>query len=121
MTNERTALVIGATGGIGGAVTTALMARGWRIRALNRDPAGAEKRRAARPGFAWVAGDAMCAEDVAAAALGVELIVHGANPPGYRNWSGLAVPMLENTIAAARTSGARILFPGTVYNYGPDQ
>jgi nucleoside-diphosphate-sugar epimerase len=28
--------------------------------------------------------------------------------------------MLENTIAAARESGARILFPGTVYNYGPD-
>jgi hypothetical protein len=30
------------------------------------------------------------------------------------------MPMIENTIAAARSSGARILFPGTIYNYGPD-
>ena len=28
--------------------------------------------------------------------------------------------MLANTVAAARASGARILLPGTVYNYGPD-
>jgi nucleoside-diphosphate-sugar epimerase len=28
--------------------------------------------------------------------------------------------MLENTIAAARSSGARVLLPGTVYNYGPE-
>jgi nucleoside-diphosphate-sugar epimerase len=57
---------------------------------------------------------------VVAAARGVSLIVHAVNPPGYRNWSELVLPMLENTIAAARASGARILLPGTVYNYGPD-
>ena len=28
--------------------------------------------------------------------------------------------MIENTIAAAKSSGARILLPGTIYNYGPD-
>jgi len=28
--------------------------------------------------------------------------------------------MLDNTIAAARPAGARIVLPGTVYNYGPD-
>jgi hypothetical protein len=26
----------------------------------------------------------------------------------------------ENTIAAAKDSGARILLPGVIYNYGPD-
>jgi nucleoside-diphosphate-sugar epimerase len=57
---------------------------------------------------------------VAAAAAGADLIVHGANPAGYRNWRGLALPMLESSIAAARASGARIVFPGTVYNFGPD-
>ena len=57
---------------------------------------------------------------VVAAARGADLIVHGANPPGYHNWGGLALPMLESTIAAAKASGARILFPGTVYNFGPD-
>ena len=50
----------------------------------------------------WVKGDAMNAADVAAAAQGASLIVHGANPPGYRNWRGLAVPMLKATIAAAK-------------------
>jgi nucleoside-diphosphate-sugar epimerase len=28
--------------------------------------------------------------------------------------------MLDSTIAAARATGARILLPGTIYNYGPD-
>lgn len=41
-------------------------------------------------------------------------------PPKYRNWAGTVVQMLDATIAAARASGARILFPGTIYNYGPN-
>lgn len=111
------ALVIGATGGIGGAIAERLAAEGWAVRALNRDPARA---RAGRESFEWVKGDAMIPGDVAAAAAGCEVIVHGANPPGYRNWAGLQLPMLGSTIAAAQAAGARILFPGTVYNYGPD-
>ena len=62
----------------------------------------------------------MNAADVLAAAAGVDVIVHAVNPPGYRNWKGLAMPMLESSIAAAKASGARILFPGTVYNFGLD-
>ena len=46
--------------------------------------------------------------------------MHAVNPPGYRNWGTLVLPMLANSIAAARAAGARILLPGTVYNYGPD-
>ena len=30
------------------------------------------------------------------------------------------LPMLDNTIAAAKAVGARIVLPGTVYNFGPD-
>ena len=37
--HDQTALVIGATGGIGGEVAHALQTRGWRVRALHRDPA----------------------------------------------------------------------------------
>jgi nucleoside-diphosphate-sugar epimerase len=57
---------------------------------------------------------------VARAAHGVQLIVHAANPPGYKNWGKLVLPMLDNTIAAAKAQGARILLPGTVYNFGLD-
>ncbi|WP_372781017.1 NAD(P)H-binding protein [Phenylobacterium sp.] len=113
------ALVIGATGGIGGAVADRLVAGGWRVRALHRDPETARKT-SGRPGLDWVKGDAMVEADVVAAAKGASLLVHGANPPGYRNWAGLQLPMLNASIAAARAAGARLVFPGTVYNYGPD-
>lgn len=84
---------------------------------MNRDP---NRAKIGREAFDWIRGDAMVEADVAAAAKGCEIIVHGANPPGYKNWSGLLMPMLNNTITAARASGARILLPGNVYNYGPD-
>ncbi|MEP0321686.1 NAD-dependent epimerase/dehydratase family protein [Bauldia litoralis] len=115
-----TALVIGATGGIGGEMTLALLRRGWRIRALNRNVTKAAKDHASLGPVEWVAGDAMKPADVIAAADGVSLIVHAANPPGYRDWERLALPMLDSSIAAAEACGARIVFPGTVYNYGPD-
>jgi len=111
------ALVIGATGGIGGAVAEKLIAAGWRVRAVNRNPHAA---RVGRETLEWVKGDALVEADVVAAAEGASLIVHGANPPGYKNWAGLQLPMLASTIAATKASGARIVFPGTVYNYGPD-
>jgi nucleoside-diphosphate-sugar epimerase len=117
--NGRTALVIGATGGIGGAVAERLLAGGWRVRALNRDPETAQ-RTSGRPGLEWVKGDALIEADVVAATRGADLVMHGANPPGYRNWAGLQMPMLASSLAAARATGARLLFPGTVYNYGPD-
>ena len=46
--------------------------------------------------------------------------MHAANPPGYRNWAGLVLPMLESSIAAAKAAGARLVLPGTIYNFGPD-
>lgn len=111
-----TALVLGATGGIGGEMARQLRDDGWRVRALHR-------RAAERPrddGIAWLQGDALCAADVARAAAGAELLVHAVNPPGYRRWAQWVLPMIDHSIAAARTSGARIVLPGTVYNYGPD-
>ena len=115
---RKTALVIGATGGVGGAVARALLAHGWSVRALNRDPARAAKA-ANLPGLEWTRGDAMIAADVIAAAQGASLIVHGANPPGYKDWHKLIIPMMESSIAAAKATGARILLPGNVYNYDP--
>ena len=120
MTSERTAFIVGATGGIGSEVATALLRRGWRVRALTRRPTEVAEQASGRLGIEWIRGDAMAAADVTAAAQGSHLIFHGANPPRYENWAGLALPMLESSIAAAKASGARIVFPGTVYNFGPD-
>jgi len=53
---EGPVLVLGATGGQGGAVSAALLARGARIRALVRDPADGSARRLADRGVEVVAG-----------------------------------------------------------------
>lgn len=116
MKQDRIALVLGATGGIGGEVARQLYARGWRVRALHRNPDALTDR---DDRFEWLHGDGMVRDDVTRAAEGAQVIVHAVNPPGYRNWDGVVLPMIGNTIAAARASGARILLPGTVYNYGP--
>jgi nucleoside-diphosphate-sugar epimerase len=117
MEQAKTALVLGATGGVGGEVARLLVARGWRVKALHRAPQTAARH---GDGMQWLRGDAMVREDVVAAAEGVQLIVHAVNPPGYRNWGQLVLPMVDNSIAAARASGSRIVLPGTVYNFGPD-
>jgi nucleoside-diphosphate-sugar epimerase len=118
---ERIALIVGATGGIGGATARALLAHGWRVRAIARDPERAARECEWIGAIEWVRGDAMNRADVVGAAGGVSVVVHAAHPPGYRNWRGLSMPMLESSIAAARAAGARIVLPGTVYNFAKDE
>jgi nucleoside-diphosphate-sugar epimerase len=115
-----TVLIVGATGGIGSETARTLAARGWTVRALHRDPDKAARAFAWLGPIEWRKGDAMNEKDVVAAAAGVSVVVHAANPPGYRNWKGLQLPMLESSIAAAKAAGARLVFPGTVYNFAPE-
>ncbi|TDR45944.1 nucleoside-diphosphate-sugar epimerase [Tahibacter aquaticus] len=117
MNNTRLALVLGASGGIGGEVARQLRDQGWQVRALQRGLAQASLQ---RDGMQWVRGDAMNRDDVLRAAQGCSVIVHAVNPPGYRRWAELVLPMLDNSIAAAKAAHATLLLPGTVYNYGPD-
>jgi nucleoside-diphosphate-sugar epimerase len=122
MTNQRTALVLGASGGIGGETAAALLQHGWRVIAMVRDPgkaAGASGSGALAKAV-WTAGDAMNREDVVRAASGVQAIIHAVNPPGYRDWGKLVLPMIDHSIAAATATGARLVLPGTIYNYGDD-
>jgi nucleoside-diphosphate-sugar epimerase len=114
---DRNALVLGATGGIGGEAARQLVAAGWHVRALTRRDALAGKT---VDGIEWLRGDAMHASDVAKAASGTAVIVHAVNPPGYQHWAEQVVPMIDNTIAAAIAEGATVVLPGTVYNFGPD-
>lgn len=115
--NERPlALILGVNGGVGSQVSRMLQQRGWRVRAMTRRRTST----GATDGIERVTGDAMNRQDVMDAAKGVSLIVHAVNPPGYRNWESQVLPMLDNSIAAAEACGARIVFPGSVYNFGPD-
>ena len=112
-----TVLILGATGGIGNEVMHQLKEDGWRIRALNRNLTFREVQ---KDGISWIKGDALIQDDVITAARGCSVIIHAVNPPGYKNWSKLVLPMMDNTIAAASHCDACIVLPGTVYNYGPD-
>jgi nucleoside-diphosphate-sugar epimerase len=114
----RLALIVGVTGGLASEVAKALLLHGWSVRGLSREP---ERAKVGFPELAaidWRAGDAMRAADVRRAAEGAALILHGANPSRYRNWRGLAIPMLANSINAAKGVGARIVLPGNLYNFG---
>jgi nucleoside-diphosphate-sugar epimerase len=113
--SARTALVLGVSGGIGGEIARQLAGAGWRVRALQR-------RAASLPGVEIdvVQGDVMDREAVLRAASGCEVIVHAVNPPGYRRWADLVLPMIDNTLAAAQAGRATVVLPGTVYNFGPE-
>ncbi|GJL38200.1 membrane protein [Enterobacter hormaechei] len=116
MKSKNTVLILGATGGIGGEIARKLIREKWDVRALRRNTPQNEEH----GDITWINGNALNAEQVAAAASGCSVIVHAVNPPGYRNWEQLVLPMLQNTINAAEQNDALIVLPGTVYNYGPD-
>ena len=117
MADKSSVLVLGATGGIGGEMARQLRDGGWSVRTLHRRATQTTEQ---RDGMTWIRGDAESAQDVVTAAKGCSVIVHAVNPPGYRRWAELVLPMLDNTIAAATATGATIVLPGTVYNFGPD-
>ncbi|MFT4927127.1 MAG: nucleoside-diphosphate-sugar epimerase [Phenylobacterium sp.] len=114
--NKR-ALIIGANGTFGGAVTQELLKQGWQVKALLRDAAKCPN---------WlnpadiVVGHCESLADVKAAAGDVNLIVYGANPL-YHQWHEKALKMLEPTAVVAQTYRLQILFPDNVYSYNPQQ
>jgi nucleoside-diphosphate-sugar epimerase len=117
------ALVTGLTGGVGGAVAQALLARGWRVRTLHREPLRGRRLAADYldpAALEWVTADALDQDALCQAARGAKILFHGVNPPQYRNWRRWALPMLKNAIEAADRSGARLIFPGNIYNFGAD-
>lgn len=72
MSEKRTILVTGASGRQGGAVATALLARGHLVRALTRDLNGSAARTLAASGAEIVGGDFEDRESIIAAARGAD-------------------------------------------------
>lgn len=90
----QTALILGASGKIGRHFDAAFRAAGWQSRRYVRGT------------------------DMNAAAQGCEVIVNGLNPPNYHDWDRILPAITTQALAAARASGATILFPGNVYVFG---
>ncbi|MGZ9809399.1 NAD-dependent epimerase/dehydratase family protein [Pseudoroseicyclus sp. H15] len=87
-------LILGASGKIGSAAAAAFTAAGWQVRRYTRGT------------------------DMNAAAEGCDVIVNGLNPPNYHDWDRIIPETTAQAIAAARASGATIIHPATVYNFG---
>ncbi|MCO4746107.1 MAG: NAD(P)H-binding protein [Proteobacteria bacterium] len=107
--------VLGITGGVGGAVADAFLARGWGVVALARTPSKVHPR----PNLRVVQGDANDADALDRAIAGCSLVFHGVNLP-YTEWDPHMVTLTAEVIAATERAGATLLFPGNVYGLGPD-
>lgn len=109
-------VVLGSTGGIGHWVVEKLLKKRDDVRVMARDLSKL-KHWANKERVEIVEGDALVAEDVRKATSGAESIYHCLNVP-YPEWKSKVIPMLSNTIAAAKTNNAKIVFPSNVYVYG---
>ena len=106
-------IILGAKGRYGRAAAQAFLAAGWRVRGLARN----WDTDLVDPRVERVTADAFDADAVSAAAAGADVIVNALNPP-YRNWARDLPRLAASTIAAAKASGAAVMLPGNVYNYG---
>ncbi len=91
---SKSVLILGASGKIGTHAANAFWNAGWTVRRYDRGT------------------------DMNAAAMGADVIVNGLNPPAYHNWAVLIPQITTQVIAAAKASGATVIVPGNVYNYG---
>ncbi|MBL0926982.1 MAG: NAD(P)H-binding protein [Phycisphaerales bacterium] len=110
-------LVLGATGGFGGAMAAEILSRGWPARFLVRDPHKAMSRFGQRSTAEIVRGDVQESEGLLRAAEGCRAIVHAVNYP-YPQWKPAMEAATANVIAAGREHGSLVLFPGNVYSLG---
>ncbi|USD68029.1 NAD(P)H-binding protein [Vibrio sp. SCSIO 43136] len=111
----KTALVLGVTGNFGEAMAQALQKRGWKVKALVRNP---EKLTAEQRGYEIIHGDFQDTHTLKAAAQGADLLVYAINPP-YDQWKQSAMTMLEPVVTLAEQNNLHILFPGNVYTLKP--
>ncbi len=108
---SETVLVLGANGRFGRAAAQAFSDAGWQVRAQVRP--GAPAPVIGTPVFAAL-------EDSAAlksAGEGAAVIVNALNPP-YHHWAKAVPAITAAVIGLARATGATVLIPGNVYNFG---
>ena len=106
-------VVLGATGGAGGALVSELAGRGHRVRAVSRKPTADLPE-----GVEQVAADAADPAQTRTACAGATVVYHCVQPP-YQRWAA-EFPRLTQSIAdAAAAAGARLVYADNLYAYGP--
>jgi uncharacterized protein YbjT (DUF2867 family) len=115
--NQRTLLLTGATGFVGGAVHPALAAAGWRVRGLTRDAARAQAR---APALEWVQGDVGNAESMRRALEGCTAALYLVHAIGAgADYQADEVRAAESFARAAAAAGVeRLVYLGGVAPQG---
>ena len=104
-------LVLGAAGRLGFAAAEAFRDAGWQVKGLVRPGRGSAVPRRVE------AVEAVTRDEAVAAAQGCDVVLNALNPV-ITEWRKNALSLAYGAIAAAEGSGATLLFPGSVWNYG---
>lgn len=108
--------VLGATGGIGRAITIELAARGHDVIAASRSITAAD----VPAGVRAVPTDLRDAAQAHRATDGADVVVMAAQVP-YQRWKTELGPLVDAALAASTTTGARFVMVDNLYAYGtPD-
>jgi len=91
----QTVLILGASGKVGRHAKDAFSQAGWNVRLYDRKLG-----------------------NMPAQATGADVIVNGLNPPDYHNWADIIPRITQQVIEAATITGATVIIPANVYNYG---
>lgn len=92
---QQTVLILGGSGKIGRHAADVFWNAGWAVRHYDRKT-----------------------DDMTKMAQGVDVIINGLNPPNYHNWAKTIPAITAQVIAAAKASGATVIIPGNIYNFG---
>ncbi len=105
MNNTMTVMVTGATGKQGGAVTKALLKRGYSVVALTRNPASRAAITFHNEGVRIVVGDMTVPDSLAGAMIGVDIVFAMSTP--FQSDHGSEVAQGVNVTDAAKAAGVR--------------
>lgn len=117
------AIVIGATGGTGSAITEELVKRGIRTIAFGRSRQKLEHfaEKLGNPAHLTLAvGDAMRPDDIVAQAGGADVLFHCANVP-YHEMANKLIPLGESVMKAAERLAIKVVAIDGIYPYGRRQ
>jgi nucleoside-diphosphate-sugar epimerase len=112
-TGDGLQVVLGGSGGVGGAVVRELARQGLPVRSVTRSGRGD-----APSGVEMMAADIANVEQAQAACAGAQAIFFCANPK-YTDWPQAFPPLLEGAIAGAKASGAPLIVTDNLYVYAP--
>jgi nucleoside-diphosphate-sugar epimerase len=106
-------VVLGATGGAGGALVSELAGRGHWVRAVSRKPTADLPE-----GVEQMAADAADPAQTRTACAGATVVYHCVQPP-YQRWAAEFPPLTQSIADGAAAAGARLVYADNLYAYGP--